>query len=397
MSHLWPRADAPYLGIFIADQVAALSRRCDVTVAKPADLTLRREEMSLRELISGRKKYRGRTQPQLSAAAGIKPEVFAYHGRLIRRIFARHTAQNLASVLGNIELEGFDLVHAHTLFPDGLACALWLQNREIPLVVTAHGSDVHSLSAGVRRSLGPLMQRANRFISVSQALADELIGLGAPPASLSVIPNGFSAELFHLPEFPPRNRKKIVFLGWLRKIKRVDLLIRALAWCDPKVTLDIGGEGVLRENLEALVAKLHMQNRVNFLGAIPREQIPHFMAGAALMCLMSEREGWPTVIFESLVCGTPVLAAAVGGIPEALNRPDLGVLVPRDISPKELAKQIQSALERPWDHQAIREYALRYSWEAISEKIVQVYHQAQKGGNMFPTSALSSNGRPPCK
>jgi len=375
VSHLWPRADFPHLGIFVADQVAELANHCYISVVAPVDLTHYGEELALRELTSLMPKYRARSQPEFLPFGGLIPRVIPFRGRFLRKTFAVSTARNLCRALDHNKLDQYDLVHAHTLFPDGLACAFWLENKSIPLVITAHGSDVHSIPSGVRKALPAILKRADRLIAVSRSLADKLIALGADPARISVLPNGFSADLFdRIPDIV-RERRKIVFLGRLGAIKRVDLLIRALAHCPPDAVLEIAGDGAARSHLESLTRELNLHQRVKFLGMISREEVPRFLAGAALMCIVSEKEGWPTVIFEALACGTPVLATAVGGIPEALAKPELGNLVPADISPPELADQIESALMKEWDHAAIHQYALQYSWEAISSRIYQIYQQ----------------------
>jgi teichuronic acid biosynthesis glycosyltransferase TuaC len=153
----------------------------------------------------------------------------------------------------------------------------------------------------------------------------------------------------------------------------VDLLIRALKYCPEEVTLEIAGDSELVSSLKLLTRQLNLESRVRFLGTVPREKVPHLLATAALLCLVSKREGWPTVIFEAFACGTPVLGTAVGGVPEALSEPHLGVLVPAEVESQALAKAILSALEHPWDHAAIRRYALDYSWDAIAEKTYQLY------------------------
>jgi glycosyltransferase involved in cell wall biosynthesis len=373
ISHLWPRADIPHLGIFVADQVAELAKHDAVCVMAPVDLTHRTEEIGLREILAGLPKYRARSRPNLLPAGSITPQIIPFRAAPFRQALALASAQNLAAALKRIDLSGFDLVHAHTLFPDGLAAALWLQDKSLPLVVTAHGSDAHSMPAGVKKALPVLLARANGLIAVSQALADILTALGANPTKISVLPNGFAADQFALLHLPDRNSQKIVFLGRLGAVKRADLLIRAMRHIPDRIKLEIAGDGAEKAKLEELVSERGLGRRVTFLGQISRTQVPEFLAGAALLCIVSRMEGWPTVIFESLACGTPILATAVGGIPEALADDRLGVLVSSQISPAQLAEQIQTALEKRWDHTFIRESVQQYSWQAIVSRLRDLY------------------------
>ncbi len=373
ISHLWPRRDFPHLGIFVADQAAELARQCELEVISPLDLTPRLEEITLREIFAGFIKYHLRTSPVYNEINGIKPVTLPFRAGFLRRSLAAGAAQRLADALQRIRLETFDVVHAHTLFPDGLACSLWLNSQPIPLIVTAHGSDVHSMSAGLRNSLGGILNRADRIIAVSRALQNRLLELGAAAERLEFLPNGYSTELFDLREHPDRDPHLVVFLGRLSEIKRVDLLIRAIRHCREEIRLAIAGDGPDRGRLEALVDHLRLRGRVQFLGVVPRDEVPAFLSRAALLCLVSRREGWPTVIFESLACGTPVLATEVGGIPEALCRADYGELVPVDVKPAELARRIQAALSKKWNAEALRSYARGFSWEMLTQKLFMLY------------------------
>jgi hypothetical protein len=84
VSHLWPRPDFPHLGIFVADQVRALSRLCRVAVAAPVDRTIRREELSLKEIREGLLRYRRRTHPHFLSHAGIQPLALPFRGNILR-------------------------------------------------------------------------------------------------------------------------------------------------------------------------------------------------------------------------------------------------------------------------------------------------------------------------
>ncbi|TKJ41549.1 hypothetical protein CEE37_03010 [candidate division LCP-89 bacterium B3_LCP] len=373
VSHLWPRESWSNYGIFVSDQAAALTEHVDVTVAVPIDLTVRRSEISVLSVISGMDKYRKRTKPELISYPEIKLVEVPFKAALLRQKFTEKTIGNLSEALSSVSLGKFDLVHAHTIYPDGLACAQWLEEQKTPLVITAHGTDVHSISEGVLKLLDPLLHRADALVPVSNFLGDQLIKFGADKSQVRVIPNGFVAQQFSDVDDSHRDPRKIVLLGNLRPVKRVDILIRALQYCSEDIHLEIGGDGPSKKELENLVKKLDLQDRVKFLGLVPRKDVPSFFAQASLMCLVSSREGWPTVIFEALACGTPVLATSVGGVPEALSHAGLGQLVPPDINPEALAEEIESSLDFNWNRQFIRDYAGRFSWAEIAKQLMTLY------------------------
>ncbi len=379
VSHLWPREDWCHLGTFVSEQVAALSGRCDVSVAVPVDRTIRREELKPGQLLAGLSKYRRRRSPQLLPLEGVNLRTVPFQGNILREKFASGTARNLGAAL-SAEVSDFpDLVHAHTVFPDGLACALWLEKNKTPLVVTAHGSDVHSASPGVRQALEPLFRRADLLIPVSRFLADRLLEFGAPAEKIRVIPNGFPEAMFRKVDTAARKANQIAFLGRLDDVKRVDLLIRAVAHLSEDIRLEIAGDGPRRNHYQALTEKLGVARRVRFLGMLRRDEVPPFLSRAGVMCLVSRREGWPTVLFEAMACGTPVIATAVGGIPEALEDPKLGMLLPPDPSPGELAEALEKAIKTDWDREYIRKHALSYSWERIADQLCAHYENLIQG------------------
>lgn len=383
ISHLWPREDFPHLGIFVAEQAVELARLCELEVISPLDLTPRLEEFNPQEIFAGFSKYRLRTSPLYSEIGGIKPTALPFKAGFLRRMFAVGAARRLADALKRIRPAACDLVHAHTLFPDGLACSIWLNGRPVPLIVTAHGSDVHSMASGVRYSLGRILRRADKIVTVSRDLKNRLSELGASAQKMEFVPNGFSADLFDLQVRPVRDPHLVVFLGRLSGVKQVDLLIRAIRHCRDEIRLEIAGDGPDRGRLEALVDHLRLRRRVQFRGLVSREEVPAFLSRASLLCLVSGREGWPTVIFESLACGTPVLATAVGGIPEALCREDYGELVPVDVNSEELARRIQAALLRKWDEENLRAYARGFTWKMLAQRLFLLYRKAveEKSGN----------------
>jgi teichuronic acid biosynthesis glycosyltransferase TuaC len=329
-------------------------------------------------MLSGFKSYRSRTDPDLRKIPDVSTRVIKFRSPLHRTRNAAITVRNLATELRNIDLSGVDVIHAHTLFPDGLACSEWLQDTSVPLVVTAHGSDVHSIALEVKNNLPPLFTRANTIIAVSGFLRDKLVALGAHPDRLHVIPNGFSADQFKGDCEVARDATKIGFLGRLSEIKRVGLLIQAMACLPPEITLDIGGDGPLMKPLRELTRSFNLQKRITFRGMISRDQVPEFLSEVSVLCLVSKREGWPTIVFESYACGTPILATAVGGLPEAVSTDELGVLVPEDVNPQQLAESINLALGRNWDRQNIRHHALDYSWDHMVEPLVEAYKKVIK-------------------
>ncbi len=132
----------------------------------------------------------------------------------------------------------------------------------------------------------------------------------------------------------------LAFAGRLGPQKSVGTALEALARVD-EVALVIAGDGPDRAALERRARELGLEERVRFLGAVPRDQVLRLFRAADASLLSSAWENFPHTVVEALAVGCPVIATAVGGVPEVVRDGVNGLLVaPGD--PAALA----SALER---------------------------------------------------
>ncbi|MGB0909853.1 MAG: glycosyltransferase family 4 protein [Nitrospirales bacterium] len=280
----------------------------------------------------------------------------------------------------------FDVIDAHYIYPDGLAAVLlgwWLK---VPVVVSARGSDLNVFEKFpiIRRVIQWTLRRADAVITVSQGLKDVTGRLGIPSEKVSVIPNGVNPEIFYpltkeearkYLQLPIRERKIVVSVGNLTPNKGFDLLIKTLKELAEKSNentplLLIVGEGAYHATLQKIIDDLGVQPYVQLVGAVPHEQLSWYYNAADLVCLMSEREGWPNVILEALACGRPVMASRVGGIPEILTSPKVGSLVERHVP--QLVLCMAEALERDWNVLEIVGYAKTFSWNQTAQSVEEV-------------------------
>ena len=110
------------------------------------------------------------------------------------------------------------------------------------------------------------------------------------------------------------NPIKLLFVGRLSKIKRVDEIIRAVEDCDENVMLTIAGDGEEREYLESLA-----KNRIIFKGALKPKQVREEMKQSDILVMNSVLEGKPMAIIEAMSCGLPIITTNVGGISELVS------------------------------------------------------------------------------
>jgi len=280
----------------------------------------------------------------------------------------------------------FEVIDAHYVYPDGLAAVLlgwWLQ---VPVVVSARGSDLNVFEQLpiIRRIIQWTLGRARAVITVSQALKDVTVRLGIPSDKVTVIPNGVNSEKFSpMPKvdarqklgLPVGKRKVLVSVGHLTPNKGFDLLIKTLKRLSEKSyettpLLIIVGGGAYSKVLERLTEDLGVTQWVRLVGATPHDQLIWYYNAADIVCLLSEREGWPNVILEALACGRPVVATQVGGIPEILTSPQVGRLVEREVEP--LTQCLEQALQQEWNVSKIVEHAKAFSWPRTARSVGEV-------------------------
>jgi glycosyltransferase involved in cell wall biosynthesis len=264
----------------------------------------------------------------------------------------------------------FDLIDAHYCYPDGVAAVLLGRNLGKPVIMTARGTDVNLIPEyGVpRRLVRWAAARAAGLITVSEALRQQLIELGVPGRRIQVLRNGVDLELFAPRERAAARRELgldadgpiVLSVGWLAPLKGFGLVIRAAAAL-PNTVLLIVGEGPETTVLQRLARDLSLGERVRFLGAMPQRRLATVYNAADVLVLASAREGLPNVLLEALACGTPVVATAVGGVPEIVCDRAAGRLV-EERTPEAIAGALRDLLADPPARAAVRAHAERFAW-----------------------------------
>jgi glycosyltransferase involved in cell wall biosynthesis len=197
---------------------------------------------------------------------------------------------------------------------------------------------------------------------------------------IHVLRNGVDTALFApFPRAEAREQLGLETSGtWLLGVgnlvpeKGFDLLIRAAATM-PEVRVLIVGEGPLRPELLAL-ARARAPGRVHFRSNVTQPQLRFVYAAADVLALPSLREGWPNVVLEAIACGTPVVAADVGGVREVLRSDAPGrVVAQRD--EQAWVRALQFFLDARLDPQQVRRYAFDFGWDDIVAQQCELYEE----------------------
>ena len=249
---------------------------------------------------------------------------------------------------------GVQIVHGHMFGSNVWAVALGRAAR-IPVIV-AHE---HSWAFTGGRLRGIVDRRliaagSDAVIACSQEDRRRMIEhQRIAPAAVRFVPNGIDGR----PPTPGRDVRAelgiastapvVGSVGALRVEKRFDVLLRAAAVlvtrC-PGLRVVVVGEGPERPRLEALAAELGLGDILLLLGA--RDDVPDILAALDVAVCASDFEGSPLSVMEYMEAGLPVVATAVGGLPQMIHEGVHGVLVPRR-DPAALADAVEELLADP--------------------------------------------------
>jgi glycosyltransferase involved in cell wall biosynthesis len=141
----------------------------------------------------------------------------------------------------------------------------------------------------------------------------------------------------------------IGYIGRLSEEKGVLNYIGAipdlLQWEDG-IEFFIGGDGELRDKVEAYLNEANLNSKVRFTGWIPHDELPKYLNELRLLVLPSYTEGLPNIMLEAMACGTPVLATPVGAIPDIIKDGETGFIM-KDNLPECIASNVIRALNYP--------------------------------------------------
>lgn len=372
ISNLFPNPSSPYMASFNFQQISALQEFCDLEVIAPISW-VSRNQGSYKEL---RREENGIVihHPTYYYPPGCMRELYGWFYYFSIRKVAK-------AVLSN---NTFDLVYSSWLYPDAWAAAKIAKRAQLPLFVKVHGTDVNRLSLMgtlTRKSL-EVSTSALKVISVSQALRNRLIELGAPSGKIEVVYNGVNRAIF----FPlPRSQVReqlgiaqedhvVLFVGNLKKDKGLEELV--LSFKDiisksesGKWRLVIIGTGGFKRKIEELSGTLLLDGRVRLIGGLTLPDIALWMNAATVLCLPSYMEGIPNVVLEAFACGTNVVATAVGGIPE-LDKGDgrLILVPPQNVTSLVTALNASVIMERVENN-----VSFPFSWRENAEQLNNIF------------------------
>jgi glycosyltransferase involved in cell wall biosynthesis len=304
-----------------------------------------------------------------AAIASLKPKLALGAVRIpMRRQVSftdLHAARNLLRHLGTLAP---DVVHGHGSKGGvyGRLIGTWLgRMRPIARIYSPHGGSLHYSAKSIEGRAYFAIERwlerlTDALVHVSAYEADTYRRkVGIPRCVALVLRNGLRPDEY-VPVTPVRDARDILFLGMMRDLKGVDVLLHALAHLRAfgrRVTAFFVGQvdDIDFVRYQALAQSLGIADQIEF--AQPRPTRAAFAMARAIV-VPSRAESMPYVVLEAVAAGLPLVATRVGGIPEILGPAASDLVPPGDPAP--LAEAIERMLGDP--ARAAREAAARREW-----------------------------------
>jgi D-inositol-3-phosphate glycosyltransferase len=316
----------------------------------------------------------------------------------------RYLCAFLCSLLRAGERHGpYDVLHSH-YWVSGWVARLARERWDSPVVHSFHTlGRVKNLSLADGDQPEPPVRlageervaaAADRLLVPTPAEARQLVELyGAAPAKVRVVPHGVDRALFHPGDRDAArdalgiaHRHVLAFVGRLQPLKAPDVAVLSLAALHrrrPDLDVELlvvggasGNGGDEPARLARLAAQAGVDDRVRFLAPRPHDRLATIYRAADLVLMPSWSESFGLVALEAQACGTPVLAAEVGGLAHAVGDGTTGVLVANH-RPEAWAAEVERLLSNPRRLAAMGAAAARFAgvhgWDIAADRLLGIY------------------------
>jgi len=282
----------------------------------------------------------------------------------------------------------YDLIHG-IMASQGSAAAYLFKffYPRVPFILTLQEGDLDRNSPFDKFWQGRIIKKADVVIAISNYLA-EFVKRYSKKAPVYVVPNGVDLKKFKIQNSKFKNKIQnpeiIITISRLVKKNGVDILIKAF----PVLLKNLGsnhlspklliiGDGKERKKLEKLAQKLHIGDKIEFLGNVSPDEIPGYLSRADVFVRSSRSEGLGSAFLEAMAAGVPIIGTAVGGIPDFLKDGETGLFCGLN-DPKNLAEKMMLILNDENLRNKLVENGRemvehKYSWDKIAEQMKRVY------------------------
>ena len=373
ISGMYPTPSYPQKGIFCHEQVKALKKiGVDVDVIVPMAVYDREYTKDIWE-------YEGVAIRYL--------RYFKLPGVRFFENIGKHLFKALKK--SGIDFCSYDVIHADAPLPAGYAAMMLSEKYGLPFVVHAHGLDVYLDNSykdekncdKISEACELVYKKANAVLGGSRKVLDNIQQRVDISGRDFVVYNGVDTDKFKPLENKPKSDVlRIVSVGNLIPLKGHDYTLRAIKQLVDegynRVSFKLAGRGPLEEELKALTNELGLEDKVEFLGYVPYDEVVKLLQNSDVFVMPSWYEALGCVYLEAMACGLPAVGCLGNGIDEIIKDGENGFLVP----PKN-TEQISEVLKTLFDNrlkEKIGECALEsasnyYTWIDTARNLESIY------------------------
>lgn len=382
ITNLYPMKDRPQGGVFVLNRLSHY-KNFSVDYLAIVPFYENSKVLMLLKNILHSPDFSPKNDIQSLLPLGIKRGIINFFQVRYLKKYRKTIAEAGKKILNLVDVENFDLIHAHGAFLDLPASEIARYVSEKtgkPYIVTLHGDDVNTVMNFRAEAYVETFEKASAVIFVSRKLLDNAKSFGYSGKNSYIIPNGINPDVFkpndkekvrkELGIFEP-NTNYIGFVGALDYVKRADMFPKIFSEISKhikNVKFILVGDGMYRRYIEENSRNLDLL----ITGFLDQKDVAKYMNALDIMILPSRNEGFGNVCIEAQACGTCVVGSSNGGIPEAIGFEECIVAEGENFEER-FAQKVVEILKNGYDRDKLVNRARNYTWETIVEKEIEIY------------------------